>query len=187
MKKNFNIDSTDKAIIDQLQHDPSITHSKIAEILGLSQPAIGARIKKLAERGLIATQIGVNFQQIPELNLIRVNLKTTRPDDIMELCEYCPFVINAIKSTGDYNMTLFLASRNLKHLDAVLDRHFRNKPYVFRIQMDLVTSMASPIIFPLNLTVESLVNTDDPCRGNLVCTADRKKAGVRSPEELNLM
>ncbi|MHA1776420.1 MAG: Lrp/AsnC family transcriptional regulator [Promethearchaeota archaeon] len=186
MKKKFYLDATDKAIINQLQLDPSITHSKIANILGLSQPAIGARIKKLTEKGLIATQIGVNFQKIPELNLLRVNMKTSRTNDVMELCEYCPFVINAIKSTGDYNMTIFMASRNLKHLDAVMDRHFRNKPYVSKIQMDLVTSMAKPIIFPLNMTMESMVDTDDPCKFNPLCAADREKANKRSPEELNL-
>lgn len=186
MNKKFHIDDTDKSIIDQLQKDPSITHSKIAEELGLSQPAIGARIKKLTDMGLIATQIGVNFQQLPELHLLRVNMKTTRTDDVLELCEFCPFVINAIKSTGDYNMTIFMASRNLKHLDAVMDRHFRNKPYVDKIQMDIVTSMSKPIIFPLNMKMESVVDTDDPCKNNPICAADRIKSHKRTPEQINL-
>lgn len=187
MKNKIDLDETDKEIIKHLQEDPSITHSKIADNLGLSQPAIGARIKKLSDRGIVATQVGVNFQELPELNLIRANLKTTRPEDIMEMSEHCPFVINALKSTGEYNMTLFLASRNMKHLDAVMDRHFRSKPYVDRIQMDLVTSMAKPVIFPLNLRMEAVVDSDDPCAKNPYCAEDRKRMGKRSPEELNLV
>ena len=150
------LDETDRKIVSYLQENPAITHSKIAEHLELSQPAIGARIKKLTKRGIVAKQVGVNFQKLPELHLVRLNLKTTRPADVLELSEFCPFVINALKSTGDYNMTLFLASRNLKHLDSVIDRHYRSKSYVSNLQMDLVTSMNKPVIFPsLSISIPS--------------------------------
>ncbi len=184
MKNRINLDDTDRKIVSYLQKNPAITHSKIAEHLELSQPAIGARIKKLTKRGIIATQIGINFQKIPELHLVRLNLKTTRPADVIELSEFCPFVINALKSTGDYNMTLFLASRNLKHIDSVIDRHYRSKSYVSNLQMDLVTSMNKPVIFPLNLKMESVVDTDDPCAHNPYCRNDRAEAGKRTPEEI---
>ena len=53
-----------------LQDDPSITHSQIAKELSRSQPAIGARIKKLTEHGILATQIGVDFKKLQELTLV---------------------------------------------------------------------------------------------------------------------
>ena len=47
------IDNIDKRIIETLQKNPSITHSQIAKNLERSQPAIGARIKKLSEKGIL--------------------------------------------------------------------------------------------------------------------------------------
>jgi len=186
MKNRITLDNIDKSIISLLQKDPAVSHSKIAQELGLSQPAIGARIKKLSDKGLISTIIGVNFQQLPEINLLRVNLKTTRPDDVLEMAQFCPFVINGLKTTGENNITLFLASSNLKHLDSVLDRHFRGKNYVQHLEMDLITGMAEPFILPMNIEAEKYVDQDDPCQNNPQCTHSRKIAGVRSPQELNL-
>ncbi|MHA1618079.1 MAG: Lrp/AsnC family transcriptional regulator, partial [Promethearchaeota archaeon] len=71
------LDDIDKSIIKILQDDPNITHSQIAKELSRSQPAIGARIKKLTEKGILATQIGVDFSN-PEinssLNLVKVEM-----------------------------------------------------------------------------------------------------------------
>ena len=58
------LDNIDKSIIALLQENPAITHSDIAKKLNRSQPAIGARIKKLNDKGILDTQIGVNFQAI---------------------------------------------------------------------------------------------------------------------------
>ena len=79
------IDEIDKNIIEMLQSKPSITHSEIAKKLDRSQPAIGARIKKLEDKGILATQIGVNFNQIDILNLIKVEISTSNPNEILEV------------------------------------------------------------------------------------------------------
>jgi DNA-binding Lrp family transcriptional regulator len=47
------LDKIDKHIIDLLRKDPEITHSKIADIIGRNQPAIGNRIKKLEKKRAI--------------------------------------------------------------------------------------------------------------------------------------
>lgn len=181
------IDDIDKQIIDMLQEDPNLTHSKIAKELKRSQPAIGARVKKLTEKGILATQIGVNFNQLQELNLVKVELKTTRVEDVLELCQHCPFVLNALKTSGNYNITIFLASASLKKLDNVLDRHFREKEYVSRLKMDIVTGFAKKFVLPMNFLAELNGDGDDPCANHPLCTLARKNANMRSPAELNLV
>ncbi len=181
------LDDIDKKIIDLLQEDTTLTHSKIAEQLDRSQPAIGARIKKMTEKGILATQIGVDFQKMTELNLVKVSMKTTRAEDIMELAQCCPFILNAMKTSGDYNIILFMASRNLKTLDNVVDRHFRNKDYVKKLAMDLITQSAKKLVFPVNFIIEDKVKIDDPCHDHPVCASAREAANLRSPEELNLV
>lgn len=160
------IDDIDKAIIDMLQKNPSITHSQIAKELDRSQPAIGARIKKLTESGILATQIGVDFSN-PDvnsvLNLVKVEMTTTNPEDVFALSKVCPYIINALKMSGEYNILMFMACSSLKRLDTILDRHFRNKEYVRKIRMDLITSYAHPLILPVDFTAENFENPDDPC------------------------
>lgn len=180
------LDDIDRKIIQYLQEDANMTHSRIAELLDRSQPAIGARIKKLEAKGLIATQIGVNFHELKEFNLVILNLKTNRVVDIMELSEFCPFIINAVKTSGDYNMTVFLASTNLKQLDNVIDRHFREKEWTHALDMKLVTGIAKKLVLPVDFNVEKLAEHEDPCATSPICEENRRKANKRSTKELNL-
>ena len=180
------LDEIDRSIIQHLQDDPNVTHSRIAELLDRSQPAIGARIKKLESKGLIATQIGVDFHEMDEFNLVILNIKTSRTVDIMDLSAYCPFIINALKTSGDYNMTLFLASTNLKQLDNVIDRHFREKEWTNALDMKLVTGIAKKFVLPIDFDIEKMSKNNDPCANSPFCAHARSIAGVRSKEELNL-
>jgi Lrp/AsnC family transcriptional regulator, leucine-responsive regulatory protein len=47
------IDKIDQVIIDHLEHDARISISDLAEIVGLSRPAISERIEKLQKQGVI--------------------------------------------------------------------------------------------------------------------------------------
>jgi Lrp/AsnC family transcriptional regulator, leucine-responsive regulatory protein len=49
----INIDKIDEVIIDHLQHDGRISISDLAEIIGLSRPAVSERIEKLQKEGVI--------------------------------------------------------------------------------------------------------------------------------------
>src|SRR4249920_3928176 len=47
------MDSLDYRILDMLQHDGRATQLEISRSVGLSQPAVAERIRKLEERGVI--------------------------------------------------------------------------------------------------------------------------------------
>jgi Lrp/AsnC family transcriptional regulator, leucine-responsive regulatory protein len=179
------LDDIDKSIIRILQKDPSVTHSQIAKELDRSQPAIGARIKKLSEKGILATQIGVDFSN-PEisasLNLVKVEMTTTRPEEVFEMAKVCPYIINTLKISGEYNILMFMACSSLKRLDMILDRHFRNKEHVRRIRMDLITSYSLPFILPVNFNSENFERPDDPC-GENSCPHCEVRATVKSKKK----
>jgi Lrp/AsnC family transcriptional regulator, leucine-responsive regulatory protein len=180
-------DELDFEILERMQADPTITHSALAKILNRSQPAIGARIKKLKAKGLLDTQIGVNFKDVNELFLLRCDMKSTRPDDIMELCDHCPYMINYFRTSGNHNISVLMASSNLKRLDNVITRHFRDKDYVSKISLERITKCGKNFVLPVNYTAEKHTQLDDPCDADPICRASRALAGVRSPEILNLM
>src|SRR4051794_27157496 len=47
------MDNADLHIVDQLQRNARTTQSELAKAVGLSQPAVADRIRKLEERGVI--------------------------------------------------------------------------------------------------------------------------------------
>ncbi len=49
----IDIDKTDQIIIDHLERDARISISDLAEIVGLSRPAVSERIEKLQKQGVI--------------------------------------------------------------------------------------------------------------------------------------
>lgn len=157
------LDDIDKKIIFLLEQDPNITHSDIAKQLSRSQPAIGARIKKLQAKGILATQIGVNFRLIQDLNLVKVEMNTTNPEEVFKMTGNCPYIINALKQSGTHNILMFLACSSLRRLDVILDRHFRNKDYVKNFRMDLITSIAKDFILPIDFTVEDFKTANEIC------------------------
>ena len=180
------LDEIDKKIIETLQKNPSITHSQIAKNLERSQPAIGARIKKLSDKGILATQIGVDFSKdlvSSSLNLVKIEMSITQPQVVFDMVNFCPYIINALKLSGDYNIMIFMACSSLKRLDIILDKHFRNKEFVKKIKMDLITDFADPFILPVDFTIENFDKPDELC-GIESCPdcekADAKKTKLKS-------
>ena len=178
MSMQNELDEIDKNIIALLQQNPTITHSDIAKQLNRSQPAIGARIKKLSDRGILDTQIGVNFQQINDLILVKVEIITQRPEEIMQMAECCPFIINTLKLSGEYNVAVLMTASNLRKIDAVVDNHFRNRDYISKVKVDLITGLAKKFILPVDFSMEQLDPTSPiGCQKN--CKYCKTKPGEK--------
>lgn len=179
------LDELDFEIVSLLQKDPTITHSVIAQKLKRSQPAIGARVKKLYEMGLISTQIGVDFKKFKDYYLVRADIQTTKPDELMELAQCCPYVVNCMKMSGEYNISVLLAGNDFKILDKVLDRHYRNQTYVRKVNMERITELAKQYVLPIELRADThFCNGKDPCEFEPICRKNREIAQKRAPEQI---
>ena len=165
ISEEFHLDQIDKNIITLLQNNANITHSDIAKSIGRSQPAVGSRIHRLQERGIISSQVGINFKNISKIHLIKVELATKKPKDIYTMSEHCPFIINCMKLSGENNMMIFLASTSLKKIDHVVDHHFRNKDHISAIKMDIITDFAKDFILPLDFKMDQL-DPETTCSGS---------------------
>ena len=64
-KTKFNeqlgLDDRDNSILSMLLKDPNVSQEEIAKKIKLSQPSVGARIKKLKEKGVLHFINGVNY------------------------------------------------------------------------------------------------------------------------------
>ena len=152
------LDDIDRRIITLVQEDPNLTHTQIAEKINRSQPTVGMRIKKLEKEGILQFQPGINFKKV-DLFLASVELNTKRPNEILDMARFCPFMLNAFRLSGTHNICILLASSKLDKLDNIVNYHFRSDPNVQSVAMNMVTAIAKDFILPIDFESEEHLPT----------------------------
>jgi Lrp/AsnC family leucine-responsive transcriptional regulator len=161
----FQIDDVDKNIIELIQREPTLTHTEIAKKVHRSQPTVGMRIRKLESQGVLKFQAGLNLKTT-NLVLVRVELQTLDPDEIIALVGKCPYILNAFKLSGQANLSLFLIAPKLEHLDNIVNNHFRKNPNVTNVYMDVITEVIRDFVLPFDFNFESCsLKNDGSCCG----------------------
>ena len=153
--EGLKLDETDIRIISLTQKEPHITHSRIAEVINKTQPTVGNRIKKLDKSGVLQLQSGVNFKKV-NINLIIVNLRVQNPETFMEMTKSCPFMLNAFRLSGEYNIIIFMASTKIDKLYNAVNRHFRTNSNVQKVSMEIITEIANNLILPMSFDSEAI-------------------------------
>ena len=154
ISNKLKLDDIDKQIISIVQEDPNMTHTEIAERINRSQPTVGHRIKKLEKNGILQFQPGINFKMV-DLYLATVEINTKEPDRLMEMAKFCPFMVNAFRVSGDHNVCVMLTSSKLNKLDAIINYHFRNRPEVQDVSMEVVTDISKDFVLPIDFDSEN--------------------------------
>ena len=152
------LDDIDRKIITLVQEDPNLTHTQIAEQINRSQPTVGMRIKKLEKEGILQFQPGINFKKV-DLFLATVELNTKRPNEILEMAKFCPFMLNAFRLSGAHNICILLSSSKLDKLDNIVNYHFRSNPDVTLVSMNMITEIAKDFILPIDFKSEEHIPT----------------------------
>jgi DNA-binding Lrp family transcriptional regulator len=148
------LDDRDNTILALLQQNPSISQDEIAKKIHLSQPSVGARIKKLQQKGILHTVNGVNFRVV-DLNLAKVDVNATDTAEVIAQFRDCPFFVNALIVSGRHNLTLLFMATNLKRLEGIVNHHLRGNPLVKDVEMNVVISTAKDLVLPLNIDFDN--------------------------------
>ncbi|MBL7054997.1 winged helix-turn-helix transcriptional regulator [Candidatus Woesearchaeota archaeon] len=168
-KTQFNntlgLDERDNVVLSLIQKNPGVSQEEIAKKIKLSQPSVGARIRKLKQKGILHNVWGVNFRVV-DLNLAKVDVNATDTTAIINEFKDCPFFINALITSGKYNLCLFFTSTNLKRLEGIVNHHLRGNSKVKDIQMNIVISTAKDFVLPLNIDYdnERQINCEQNCK-----------------------
>jgi Lrp/AsnC family transcriptional regulator, leucine-responsive regulatory protein len=163
--EKLDLDDRDNVILSILQKNPNASQDEIAEKVKLSQPSVGARIRKLHERGILSTVTGVNFGLV-DLYLGKIDVNATDTVSIITEFKNCPFFINALITSGKYNLCLFFMSTDLKRLEGIVNHHLRGNPKVKDVELNIVISTAKDFVLPLNIDCENekQLNCEQKCR-----------------------
>lgn len=132
----MNISSKDKAILNALQKDASISHNELAESIGMSRSSCWRRIKELTDAGLIERTIaildrkklGLEIQVYLEVSMIEHNDDTKQQFEshIKKLTE----ILQCFSVSGDRDYILLVATKNMAAYDHFLNNYILNHPTV---------------------------------------------------------
>lgn len=148
--EKLGLDTRDNIILSMVQKNPNISQDEIARRVKLSQPSVGARLKK----GVLSTINGVNFRVV-DLHLAKVDISSTDTTSIIQEFQDCSFFINALITSGKYNLCLFFMATDLKRLEGIVNHHLRNNPKVKEVEHNIVISTAKDFVLPINIDYDN--------------------------------
>ena len=136
-------DSKDIQILKLLQKDGRSTASDIAKEVKLSIPAVGERIKKLSEKGIIDKFVSVLNHKNAGLDLTAfvfiVSEHSDNYDEFINKANECKAVMECHSITGSGSHILKIRAKNSQGLEDLL-YEIQNWPGVSRTQSNVVLS-----------------------------------------------
>jgi Lrp/AsnC family leucine-responsive transcriptional regulator len=136
------MDALDYRIMDMLQRDGRATQLEISRTVGLSQPAVAERIRKLEERGVItgyvarvdATKLGKDITAFIGVNIEHPKYFEGFAKKVMAM----PEVLEAHRVAGQDSYILKVKTSNTKTLDQLLVETLRTISGVTRTHTTIV-------------------------------------------------
>ena len=128
---DHDLDFIDLKIIEILQEDGRASHSAIGEMVGLSQPSVHERVKKLEQRGVIkgyAAVIDPEALGLHVLAFLAVRLSDYKPEDIANAVAGMPEVIETHHIAGEECFMLKVRCHTTRELQDVLERVWKAGP-----------------------------------------------------------
>lgn len=125
------LDRLDWRILEALQHNARISNTELGKQIGLSQPAITARIKKLEDRGVLEGYTAkINPVLAGRTISAMVRIRTTHAE--IKRCllafEKMPEIIEAHRITGEDCFIVRIVVEEMAQLEAAIDSLARFGP-----------------------------------------------------------
>lgn len=120
------LDDVGRHILRELQENPRIAYSELGRRVGMTQPAVAERVRRMEEAGIVTgyrVELDLEKVGLPISAIIRVHT----PDEgkgaqlFAEVCAM-PEVLECLRVTGDESYVLRVAVASLKHLEKLISR-----------------------------------------------------------------
>ena len=139
----YSLDQIDKDILDVLQKDGRISASSIAQLVGMSVPAIADRIKRLQDSGVIMSFTAVLNHRRVGLDVSAfitvISESSSHYNDVVIEANKAPEVIQCFTTTGNGSHVLLVVTKNMFSLEKLL-RTIQSWPGVTRTETQMVLS-----------------------------------------------
>lgn len=119
------MDEIDRTILGELQFDARVTHADLGRTVGLTAPAVAARIRKLESSGVISgyhAEIDLKRAGYGIVAIIRLSSPAELGVQLDTLVADLPEVLEFHHVTGTEGFVLKVAVRSVEHLEKVITR-----------------------------------------------------------------
>jgi len=124
MKQRFELDRKDWQILEALQTNARTTNTEIGKRIGLSQPAITARIQRLEEAGVVEGYAArINPKRVgAEIGaFIRLRPEHSGLAQCLKMFERMPEIVDTYRMTGEECFLLKVVVYGMADLEVVID------------------------------------------------------------------
>ena len=134
------IDATDRLILNEMQLDGRVSHSELAERVGLSTSACHRRVRRLEAEGVIAGYVmildtgavGRDLDVFVEVSLVSQSEESLRRFE--EEVRDCREVMSCHLVAGDADYLLHLAVQDHRDFERIHNEHLSRLPGVSRLR-----------------------------------------------------
>lgn len=126
-----NLDESDKAIIELLQHDGRMPYTRLAESVGLSEAAVRQRVQRLIESNVmqivaVTDPLRLGFRRQAMIGIRTEGDITPVANALSELSE----VDYVVYTSGRFDLLAEMVCEDDEHLLTLLNEQIRNLPGV---------------------------------------------------------
>lgn len=155
-KLRYDTDRIDRAILDVLQRDASLSAAEIASQVGLSTTTCWRRIQQLEKAGVILRRVALLDRAKLGLDVVvfvQVRLSTQGRDAIAQFDRAIrdrPEVLDCYTLTGEWDFCLRIVTRDMKEYEAFFLDHLSKIPNVQSVNSSIaVTVIKESTVLPL--------------------------------------
>lgn len=109
------MDRTDSRILELLQANSRITMSELGRVVGMTQPAVTERVRKLEDKGVISGYRAVlSPEKLGKSICAFVLMQTVSCSDFEDFAQYSPEVIDLYRISGQHNFLLKVMTSSME-------------------------------------------------------------------------
>jgi Lrp/AsnC family transcriptional regulator, regulator for asnA, asnC and gidA len=136
MDKGFQIDSTDKKILEILSTNARMPFLEVARVCGISGAAVHQRVQKLMDAGILdGSQFYLNPKGLGYFTCafigIQVNLMSTSThEQVFQAIKKIPEILECHHISGKYSLFVKVFTKNNEHLKKIIVEKIQTIPEV---------------------------------------------------------
>ena len=119
------LDDTDRLLLTELQLDARLSLAELGRRVGLSPPAVGDRLRRLTDEGVITgfrTDVDPRALGYALSAIVRIRPAPRQLHKVAELAQRTPEVVECHRITGEDCFFMKAHVRSVEHLEEVIDR-----------------------------------------------------------------
>ncbi|MFF8729804.1 Lrp/AsnC family transcriptional regulator [Streptomyces sp. NPDC015171] len=135
MAARIELDTVDRTLIRLLQQDGRASYTDLGREVGLSAPAVRARVQRLTDSGLLQFAAVTDPLRLglPVMALLGIRLDGAPREVIAEL-ERVPGVIYLVSTAGSFDLFAEVVCRSMDELSEIINDDVRTVPGVRAVE-----------------------------------------------------